>query len=168
MINLLTSVRLMNLIYSNKPILTFSVPYNTNTTHIGSILRKYWHLIDQDPSLKLLWPERPNPLWFPTNATITLRIAKCIPSSQIINTNEINSRTNTTSDSGFDMMRYVYWSFVIGRGNSGYFGHVFTTETSRFEREGVKRGNGTERTGGTGMAEPEKRKRKEGKTRKRG
>ena len=26
---------------SNKPILTFSVPYNTNTTHIGSILRKY-------------------------------------------------------------------------------------------------------------------------------
>ena len=44
---------------SNKPILTFSVPYNTNTTHIGSILRKYWHLIDQDPSLKLLWPEPP-------------------------------------------------------------------------------------------------------------
>jgi hypothetical protein len=119
---------------SNKPILTFSEPYNTNTTHIGSILRKYWHLIDLDPSLKLLWPERPNPLWFPTNATITLRIAKCIPSSQIINTNEINSRTNTTSDSGFDMMRYVYWSFVIGRGNSGYFGHVFTTETSRFEQ----------------------------------
>ena len=27
---------------------------------------------------------------------------------------------------------------------------------------GVKRGNGTERTGGTGMAEPEKRKRKRG------
>jgi hypothetical protein len=35
---------------------------------------------------------------------------------------------------------------------------------------GVKRGNGTERTGGTGMAEPEKRVKrgKEGKTRKRG
>jgi hypothetical protein len=27
---------------------------------------------------------------------------------------------------------------------------------------GVKHGNGTERTGGTGMAEPEKRKRKRG------
>jgi hypothetical protein len=33
---------------------------------------------------------------------------------------------------------------------------------------GVKRGNGTERTGGSGMAEPEKRKRKKGKTPKRG
>jgi hypothetical protein len=39
---------------SNKPILMFSVPYNTNTTHIGSILRKHWHLIDKDPTLKLL------------------------------------------------------------------------------------------------------------------
>jgi hypothetical protein len=36
---------------SNKPTLMFSVPYNTNTTQIGSILRKYSHLIDQDPSL---------------------------------------------------------------------------------------------------------------------
>jgi hypothetical protein len=44
---------------SNKPTLTFSVPFNTNTTHIGSILRKHRHLIDQDPSLKLLWPEPP-------------------------------------------------------------------------------------------------------------
>jgi hypothetical protein len=44
---------------SNKPILMFSVPYNTNTTHIGSILRKHWHLIDKDPTLKLLWPEPP-------------------------------------------------------------------------------------------------------------
>jgi hypothetical protein len=44
---------------SNKPLLTFSVPYNTNTTHIGSILRKHWHLIDKDPTLKLLWPEPP-------------------------------------------------------------------------------------------------------------
>jgi hypothetical protein len=44
---------------SNKPILTFSVPYNTNTTHIGSILHKHWHLIDKDPTLKLLWPEPP-------------------------------------------------------------------------------------------------------------
>jgi hypothetical protein len=52
-------------------------------------------------------------------------------------------------------------------------------EIAHFNRVGVKRGNGTERTGGTGMAEPEKRKRnrgwnaekrvkrgKEGKTRK--
>jgi hypothetical protein len=53
--------------------------------------------------------------------------------------------------------------------------------SASFSRVGVKRGNGTERTGGTGMAEPEKRKRnrgynaekrvkrgKEGKTWKRG
>jgi hypothetical protein len=55
---LLNSAQIMNLI-AIKPILTFSVPYNTNTTHIGSILYKHWHLIDKDPTLKLLWPEPP-------------------------------------------------------------------------------------------------------------
>lgn len=39
--------------------LNFSIPYNTNTTHIGSILRRHWHLIENDPTLKILWPNTP-------------------------------------------------------------------------------------------------------------
>jgi hypothetical protein len=42
----------------------------------------------------------PNPLCFPTNA-ITIRGAY----GAIINTNEINRSTNTTSESGFDIWR---------------------------------------------------------------
>ena len=57
---------------SNKPILTFSVPYNTNTTHIGSILRKHWHLIVKTQHSSFYGQ---NTLWFPTNATIILRTA---------------------------------------------------------------------------------------------
>ena len=39
--------------------LAFSTPFNSNTTHIGSILRKHWHLIENDPTLKILWPNTP-------------------------------------------------------------------------------------------------------------
>ena len=39
--------------------LTFSIPYNTNTTHIGQILRRHWHVIENDPKLKILWPDMP-------------------------------------------------------------------------------------------------------------
>ena len=39
---------------------------------------------------------------------------------------------------------------------------TYKISDNEFFRVGVKRGNGTERTGGTGMAEPEKRKRKRG------
>ena len=41
----------------NSPI--FSVPYNNNTKHIGQILCKHWHIIEQDPTLSILWPEAP-------------------------------------------------------------------------------------------------------------
>ena len=37
----------------------FTIPYNNNTTHIGQILRKHWHIIEQDPTLSILWPEAP-------------------------------------------------------------------------------------------------------------
>ena len=37
----------------------FSVPYNNNTRHIGQILRKHWHIIEQDRELSILWPEAP-------------------------------------------------------------------------------------------------------------
>jgi regulator of sigma D len=35
---------------------TFRVPFNTNTTHIGQILKKHWHLIESEPTLKILLP----------------------------------------------------------------------------------------------------------------
>jgi hypothetical protein len=38
---------------------TFRVPFNTNTTHIGQIVKKHWHLIESDPTLKILWPNIP-------------------------------------------------------------------------------------------------------------
>ena len=41
----------------NRP--TFSIPFNTNTTHINQILKKHWHLIEDDPTLKILWPDIP-------------------------------------------------------------------------------------------------------------
>jgi hypothetical protein len=43
----------------NKTRPTFRVPFNTNTTHIGQILKKHWHLIESDPTLKILWPNIP-------------------------------------------------------------------------------------------------------------
>ena len=42
---------------NDPPPLSFSIPFNSNTTHIGSILRKHWHLIDIDTTLNILWPE---------------------------------------------------------------------------------------------------------------
>jgi hypothetical protein len=52
------------LLYSDKPDRTktrpiFNIPFNTNTTHIGQILKKHWHLIESDPTLKILWPDVP-------------------------------------------------------------------------------------------------------------
>ena len=52
------------LLYNDKPNKTgtrptFRVPFNTNTTHIGQILKKHWHLIESDPTLKILWPDVP-------------------------------------------------------------------------------------------------------------
>ena len=44
---------------NDPPPLTFSIPFNSNTTHIGSILHKHWHLINTDPTLNILWPETP-------------------------------------------------------------------------------------------------------------
>ena len=37
----------------------FVVTYNDNTTYIGQILCKHWHLIEKDPTLSILWPEAP-------------------------------------------------------------------------------------------------------------
>jgi hypothetical protein len=38
---------------------TFRVAFNTNTTHIGQILKIHWHLLESDPTLKMLWPNIP-------------------------------------------------------------------------------------------------------------
>ncbi len=51
-------------LYSDKPDRTktrptFNIPFNTNTTHIGQILKKHWHLIESDPTLKILCPDVP-------------------------------------------------------------------------------------------------------------
>ncbi len=53
------------LLYNDKPDRTktrptFNIPFNTNTTHNGQILKKHWHLIESDPTLKILWPDVPN------------------------------------------------------------------------------------------------------------
>ena len=37
----------------------FNIPYNSNTTHIGQILKRHWYLIEKDPKLKILWPDMP-------------------------------------------------------------------------------------------------------------
>jgi hypothetical protein len=39
--------------------LTLSIPFNTDTTHIGQIRQKHWHLIESDPTLKILLPNIP-------------------------------------------------------------------------------------------------------------
>ena len=54
----------LNLLYkpkttNNTPKPIFTIPYNSNTTHIRQILRKHWHLIEKDPHLSILWPETP-------------------------------------------------------------------------------------------------------------
>ena len=52
------------LLYNDKPNktetrLTLSIPFSTDTTHIGQIRQKHWHLIESDPTLKILWPNIP-------------------------------------------------------------------------------------------------------------
>ena len=44
---------------NNSPI--FSIPYNNNTKHIVKILpvHKHWNIIENDPTLRILWPEPP-------------------------------------------------------------------------------------------------------------
>ena len=39
--------------------LTFSIPYNKYMTHNGQILRRHWHVIENDRKLKILWPDMP-------------------------------------------------------------------------------------------------------------
>ena len=46
-------------ILNNPTYSILTIPYNNNTTHIGQILRKYWHIIEQDPTLSIFWPEAP-------------------------------------------------------------------------------------------------------------
>ena len=41
----------------NNPV--FSIQFNDNTKYITQILRKHWHIIEQDPTLRILWPEQP-------------------------------------------------------------------------------------------------------------
>ena len=52
------------LLYNQKPTNNntqpiFNIPYNSNTTHIGQILKRHWYLIEKDPKLKILWPDMP-------------------------------------------------------------------------------------------------------------
>ena len=42
---------------TNKPI--FTTQYNSNTKYIAQILRKHWNVIENDPTLRILWPEPP-------------------------------------------------------------------------------------------------------------
>jgi hypothetical protein len=42
---------------NNKPI--FITQYNSNTKYITQILRKHWNIIENDPTLRILWPEPP-------------------------------------------------------------------------------------------------------------
>ena len=42
---------------NNSPI--FSIQYNNNTKYITHILRKHWSVIENDPTLRILWPEPP-------------------------------------------------------------------------------------------------------------
>ena len=42
---------------NNKPI--FTTEYNSNTKYITQILRKHWNIIENDPTLRILWPEPP-------------------------------------------------------------------------------------------------------------
>ncbi len=42
---------------NNSPI--FSIQYNNNTKYIAHILRKHWSVIENDPTLRILWPEPP-------------------------------------------------------------------------------------------------------------
>jgi hypothetical protein len=42
---------------NNSPI--FDIQYNNNTKHIAHILRKHWSVIENDPTLRVLWPEPP-------------------------------------------------------------------------------------------------------------
>ena len=42
---------------NNKPI--FTTQYNSNTKYITQILRKHWNIIENDPTLRILWPEPP-------------------------------------------------------------------------------------------------------------
>ena len=42
---------------TNKPI--FTTQYNSNTKYIAQILRKHWNVIENDPTLQILWPEPP-------------------------------------------------------------------------------------------------------------
>ncbi len=42
---------------NNSPI--FSIQYNNNTKYITHILHKHWSVIENDPTLRILWPEPP-------------------------------------------------------------------------------------------------------------
>ena len=42
---------------NNSPI--FSITYNYNTKHIAQILHKHWNIIENDPTLRILWAEPP-------------------------------------------------------------------------------------------------------------
>ncbi len=42
---------------NNSPI--FSIQYNNNTKYVAHILHKHWNVIDNDPTLRILWPEPP-------------------------------------------------------------------------------------------------------------
>ncbi len=42
---------------NNSPI--FSIQYNNNTKYIAHILRKHWSVIENDPTMRILWPEPP-------------------------------------------------------------------------------------------------------------
>ena len=37
----------------------FTIPYNYNTKYIAHILRKHWTIIENEPTLRILWPEPP-------------------------------------------------------------------------------------------------------------
>jgi hypothetical protein len=37
----------------------FSIQYTNNTKHIAHILHKHWSIIENDPTLRILWPEPP-------------------------------------------------------------------------------------------------------------
>ena len=42
---------------NNKSI--FTTQYNSNTKYITQVLRKHWNIIENDPTLRILWPEPP-------------------------------------------------------------------------------------------------------------
>jgi hypothetical protein len=47
-----------------------------NTMHIGQILKKHWHLIESDPTLKILWPNIPM-VAYKSNKNIKEMLVSC-------------------------------------------------------------------------------------------